>query len=66
MHKLSVYILTYNEEAKIGAAIRSVEWADEVVVVDSDSTDATVPIAELERIVMGSNRQGSLVAVGSF
>ena len=46
MHKLSVYILTYNEEAKVAAAIQSVRWADEVVVVDSDSTDATVTIAK--------------------
>jgi len=46
MQKLSVYILTYNEEAKIGAAIKSVSWADEVVVVDSESTDATVLIAK--------------------
>jgi hypothetical protein len=29
MQKLSVYILTYNEEAKIGAAIKSVSFADE-------------------------------------
>ena len=46
MRKLSVYILTYNEEAKIGTAIKSVSWADEVVVVDSESTDATVLIAK--------------------
>ncbi|MDB9823347.1 glycosyltransferase family 2 protein [Deltaproteobacteria bacterium] len=46
MQKLSAYILTYNEETKIEAAIKSVTWADEVVVVDSDSTDSTVSIAE--------------------
>ena len=45
MSKISVYILTYNEESKIEAAIQSVGWADEVVVVDSDSTDSTVTIA---------------------
>jgi glycosyltransferase involved in cell wall biosynthesis len=45
MPKISVYILAYNEENKIEAAIRSVEWADEVVVVDSDSSDSTVDIA---------------------
>jgi len=45
MQKISVYILTCNEEAKIGAAIESVRWADEVVVVDSESTDNTVPMA---------------------
>ena len=46
MSKISVYILTYNEESKIEAAIQSVGWADEVVVVDSDSTDSTVNIAK--------------------
>ena len=46
MQKISIYILTYNEEAKIGAAIKSVNWADEIVVVDSESTDNTVLIAK--------------------
>ena len=44
---LSVVILTYNEEANIGACIRSmVGWADEIFVVDSPSTDRTVEIAK--------------------
>ncbi len=43
---LSVYIIAYNEEAKVGAAIESVLWADEVVVVDSGSSDRTCEIAE--------------------
>ena len=34
MQKLSAYILTYNEAAKIEAAVASVLWADEVVVVE--------------------------------
>ncbi len=42
---LSVYILTFNEECKIAAAIESVRWADEVIVVDSGSTDRTLEIA---------------------
>jgi glycosyltransferase involved in cell wall biosynthesis len=45
MQKLSAYILTYNEAAKIEAAVASVLWADEVVVVDSISTDRTTEIA---------------------
>ena len=45
MQKISVYILTYNEAAKIEAAASSVQWADEVVVVDSFSTDRTAEIA---------------------
>jgi glycosyltransferase involved in cell wall biosynthesis len=46
MHKISAYILTFNEAEKITAAVNSVLWADEVVVVDSFSTDRTVEIAE--------------------
>jgi glycosyltransferase involved in cell wall biosynthesis len=45
MPKLSVYIPTYNEEDKIAEAIKSVSWADEIVVVDSESTDSTLLIA---------------------
>src|SRR5206468_7751618 len=45
MPKLSVTIITYNEAADIADALGSVAWADEIVVVDSESTDATVAIA---------------------
>jgi glycosyltransferase involved in cell wall biosynthesis len=45
MQKISAYILTFNEAAKIKAAVESVLWADEVVVVDSSSTDGTEAIA---------------------
>jgi glycosyltransferase involved in cell wall biosynthesis len=45
MQKISAYILTFNEAEKIKAAVESVLWADEVVVVDSDSTDGTAEIA---------------------
>ena len=45
MQKISAYILTFNEAAKIEAAVASVLWADEVVVVDSASTDRTAEIA---------------------
>lgn len=42
---LSVIILTFNEESTIAEAIESVQWADEVLVVDSFSKDATLQIA---------------------
>jgi glycosyltransferase involved in cell wall biosynthesis len=45
MQKISAYILTYNEAEKIEAAVSSVLWADEVVVVDSFSVDRTPQIA---------------------
>ena len=44
MPRISVYIIAFNEAEKIEAALRSVAWADEVVVADSFSTDNTVEI----------------------
>jgi glycosyltransferase involved in cell wall biosynthesis len=43
--KLSVTIITKNEATDIAAALESVSWADERIVVDSGSTDDTVAIA---------------------
>jgi glycosyltransferase involved in cell wall biosynthesis len=43
--KLSVTVVAKNEAADLGAALDSVSWADEIVVVDSHSTDDTVAIA---------------------
>jgi glycosyltransferase involved in cell wall biosynthesis len=43
--KLSVTIITKNEAADVGDALASVAWADEVLVVDSESTDETAAIA---------------------
>ena len=42
---VSVVVLTRDEEVNIGRCLSSVVWADQVVVVDSGSTDGTVPIA---------------------
>ena len=47
MELLSVVIITYNEEKNIGRCLDSVrDVADEIIVLDSYSTDATVQIAE--------------------
>ena len=43
---LSVILITKNEASNIAACIESVFFADEVIVVDSGSTDETVAIAE--------------------
>lgn len=45
MRKISVYIIAFNEEAKIRAAVNSVLWADEIVLADSHSKDGTAQIA---------------------
>jgi glycosyltransferase involved in cell wall biosynthesis len=42
---VSVLIMTKNEEANIAACLESVAWSDDVVVLDSHSTDRTVEIA---------------------
>ena len=46
MSQVSVYIIAFNEAEKVRATIESVRWADEVIVVDSHSTDGTAAIAE--------------------
>ena len=43
--KLSVILITKNEAANIRACLESVAWADEIIVVDSGSSDDTVAIA---------------------
>ena len=43
--KVSVTIITKNEEHNIEQCLNSVKWADEIVVVDSESTDNTLEIA---------------------
>ena len=42
---VSVLILTLNEEINLAACLASVDWCDDVVVLDSFSTDGTVAIA---------------------
>lgn len=45
MNKLSVVIITRNEETNLPRCLESVRFADEIVVVDSHSTDRTLDIA---------------------
>ena len=42
---LSVIIITKNEASRIAECLASVRFADEIIVLDSQSTDATVEIA---------------------
>jgi glycosyltransferase involved in cell wall biosynthesis len=45
MTRLSVTIVAWNEEERLRACLESVAWADEIVVVDGESTDKTVALA---------------------
>jgi glycosyltransferase involved in cell wall biosynthesis len=50
----SAVIITRNEEKRLGPCLASVTWADEIVVVDAESTDRTVEVAQrfTDRIVV--------------
>src|SRR5947207_1767832 len=43
--KITATVITLNEEHNIAEAHESLSWADEIIVVDSESTDRTVEIA---------------------
>jgi len=46
---ITVIVLTYNEALNIRSCLRGLEWADDVVLVDSFSTDDTVLLARQTR-----------------
>jgi glycosyltransferase involved in cell wall biosynthesis len=52
--KISVTVRTFNEESNIRDCLESVKWADEIIVVDSCSSDGTVAIAReyTDRIIV--------------
>jgi glycosyltransferase involved in cell wall biosynthesis len=64
--KLSVAIITFNEEANIRRTLESVKWADEIIVVDSGSTDKTSAICReytdkvMHQAWLGFSRQKNL------
>jgi len=45
MSKVSAYVIAYNDEPNMRPCLESLTWADEIIVVDSFSTDATEKIA---------------------
>ena len=46
MPPVTVTVITKNEADALADALRSVSWADEIIVVDAESTDATVTVAK--------------------
>ena len=45
MNRISATIITLNEESDLPQCLESLSWVDEIIVVDSGSTDGTVDIA---------------------
>ncbi len=44
--KVSAFVVCYNEERNIRRCLESIKWCDEIVVVDSGSTDRTLEIVK--------------------
>lgn len=65
--KISVVINTLNEEKNIGRAIRSVAWADEIIICDMYSADKTVEIAKkLGAKIFFHKKEGFVEAARNF
>lgn len=67
MEKLSVYLVVYNEEKRLEKTLSAaVRVADELIVVDSGSTDGTVEIARRYKAKVYQNAWESYCAQKSF
>lgn len=55
MQKLSVFITTYNNARTLGACLESVKWADEILLLDSYSSDETIEIAKSYKCVISQH-----------
>jgi glycosyltransferase involved in cell wall biosynthesis len=45
LEKISVIMIVKNEESFLGDALKSISWADEIILVDAESTDNSIKIA---------------------
>lgn len=61
---ISVTILTRNNQATLADVLRAVEWCDEVIVLDTGSTDATLSIAAQFRNVSMHQLSGAFPGFG--
>ncbi|SHF73414.1 glycosyltransferase family 2 protein [Flavisolibacter ginsengisoli] len=52
---VSVIILTKNEEQDLPACLKSVDWCDDVHILDSGSTDKTIEIAQKSKVTIWVN-----------
>jgi len=55
-NKFSIVILTYNEEESLQGCIDSIKWCDDIVIIDSYSTDATLTIADKNNVRVFQNK----------
>jgi glycosyltransferase involved in cell wall biosynthesis len=61
--KISVIITTFNSEKNVERAIKSIAWCDEIIIIDSYSTDLTIEIVKkynakiFYRVYEGSSKQ---------
>jgi glycosyltransferase involved in cell wall biosynthesis len=63
---ISVLVLTFNEELNIGACLESVRWSDDVLVLDSFSTDRTLEIAREHDVRVVQRRFDNYAAQRNF
>jgi len=52
--KLAAVVITLNEEANVARCLKSLTFCDEIIVVDSESTDRTVEIAKSLNVTVRS------------
>ncbi len=59
-NSISVIIIVFNEENTLAGCLKSVSWADEIIVVDSGSTDKTLDVAGkyTDKIYLEADWQG--------
>lgn len=64
--KISTIIIAKNEESVIARALKSVQWADEIILVDGESSDSTPDIAKKYNAKVYVNKWEGYVAQKKF
>lgn len=66
MTGISAVIITFNEETTLARCLRALDWVDEILVVDSESTDLTREIAERHGATVVTNKWPGYAAQRNF